>query len=111
VLTIQEFDWDVLDGRTPAPVPGAVLRLRSDELATLGAAVYESFTDAREAELEAVARGLGRCGHDEIPRTRHGRPYESTEQERERDEALASLGVMTGRALSAVLLGHEEADR
>lgn len=104
-VTIQLYDWDIIDGRVPRPILGAVLRLASDELAPLGAAVYANYADARLVEADAVARGLGNCGHHDIAPTRLRRPYEPTTAESVRDATLADLGAMSSRELSRHLLG------
>lgn len=110
VLTVQLYDFDVLDGRVPRPIPGAVLRLEEDELATLGAAVYASFADARLAELEAVARGLGHCGHGEPAPSWRRRP-EQTRAELEHDDELADLGVLSRSELTEQILAAEDRGR
>ncbi|ANY24400.1 hypothetical protein [Gordonia terrae] len=106
-VTIQLFDWNVLDNRIPQPLPGEVLVTDAAELASLGAAVYRSYTEARPAELEAVAAGLGQCGHATV-RPRRERPYEPVRSERERDTYNAEIGVLSPHELSDAVLDEAE---
>lgn len=102
VLTVQLYDWDVIDGRVPRPIPGAVLRIEHDEVIDLGAVIYPSYKRARADELQAVLRGLGNCGHGQRRPTRG-----LTRDERAHRAELHDLGVLSPEELTQSLLDDD----